>query len=1397
MKQKIAALFCQSLSAIPICLAGVCCWAGCCWDRLSAVIPGLILLGSISAQAAPSESCALAVGKAAGSSGGPVGASVNFFISITNVGPVAASGIVVQDALPAGLVVISNSPSSGTYNPVSNLWSIPLLIPGTSASLTLTTLIASAGTITNTALITSSNPGNTNFAGNLASASITGEPVTGLAVQVNQCDGEGRVVGPLAGASVAVLGSVSGTTSAQGQWSSTNVVAGTYTVTVTNSGFYPVSHTVTVAPSQMPLEAFTLAPQTGPGPPTAFDFTHPQGKYYVPGMPGTMTFSAIVAWNGTPGTANFNVAGTLVPATLTDLGNGTALATITVPDLSAIPAASELTLAAVNGESLGRSFNAGAFFEPLPGIVSSWYTWLGNFITWTNSSGGYGVPKIGYEFKTNYLIYSNSIPSQSLVLSSSLGTSLDVGFTPLDGTFQGTVGGNGIGNLTATLPGGSGVEVFVEGNVGLNGTLKVAFAGLNLPTITPGWGVSLNVKDGVKAPVVTFVPAVFPAAAPAVSFLQNTWGIKSVINSLKLGATLSEGGSLSGVYQNLTPGTCFLRTTSVSSSLNAGVELEASVELGPAKARVYGGGQGTLDINLCPELGFNSLTLEAYAGVSASAFVFSYDKRFSTQLIFGGNASPMIALEPNLAWEPVSAPAAQDLPWEPIGAALSPWGAPNQLARDNARPEDLGSSVTFSTESLLVSNVLDVASPSVYADSAETMVLFTTFDATKPWYASTDIGALRQTNGGTWTLTQVTDDNVADFNPKVAGVNSNLLLAAWERIDGDISGTTNPVQVVGDLEIVVAWFDRQTGAWSTPVQLTTNSVVDRDPLPVVFGSTQGIVWIENAAGDWIGDVANGDSLLFSQWTGNGWASPETLWTSGTNGILSFVFVADGAGEGHLVFEVDQDGEQDTVNDRELYTLATAGGVWQPAVQRTSDLLGNSVPVLVAPNGNPMCVWSQGGTLVYTPLSLWNPKTVFAQVTPANDTANLDGVTMPGGAAVAYAVQTLDGVDLYSSFYNAAQDTWTQPRQLTSDPDEESSVALAFDGTNVVTAYEKTQLIYTNLDLVVGNQTVTLTNAPQPGRTDLYVLTHLPGADAGVASNSLSLNPPNPAPGSAATISATIENFGDLPLQGIPVAFYDGNPQAGGALIGGLQTISSLGGGATQEVSVAWSVPGGNYSHQIFVVVDPAQILPDRDRSNNTNSLLSVLPDLVVDSTANTEADATSCTLIAQIVNQGVIATGPFLVSWRLGSPTGEEIANCTIGPLAAGQGVPATANWDTSGLQFASPYVAVYTIADSTNAVVEFDKSNNTYLQMVPVVASWVPQITSLSVTNGSSVQILFNAANSAPENFVIESSASLAPVSWQAESGAAITTVSPGVFQAVVTVEGNARFYRVQTTTP
>jgi len=245
------------------------------------------------------------------------------------------------------------------------------------------------------------------------------------------------------------------------------------------------------------------------------------------------------------------------------------------------------------------------------------------------------------------------------------------------------------------------------------------------------------------------------------------------------------------------------------------------------------------------------------------------------------------------------------------------------------------------------------------------------------------------------------------------------------------------------MEIVASWFDPATGLWSTPEQLTTNTVIDHRPLPIALGSTRGILWI---AGEGIGateDVSLPGRLMLATWSGSGWNEPQALW-SAQKAIVGFAFTADGLGEGHVVLAVDEDADPNTTADCELYQLSTANGVWQTATRLTSDSVEDAMPTLVAPNGVPMCVWSADGTLVYSQLPDWKPRPVYREYTLSNEAPSLDGVTMPGGAAIAYTVQGPNGVDIVAAFYDADLDCWSLPRQLTGDEHAETALSLACD-----------------------------------------------------------------------------------------------------------------------------------------------------------------------------------------------------------------------------------------------------------------------------------------------------------------------------------------------------------------
>ena len=53
-----------------------------------------------------------------------VGDQITFTVTLTNSGPDTATGVVVNDLLPAGLTFVSATPSRGTYDAATGTWTV-------------------------------------------------------------------------------------------------------------------------------------------------------------------------------------------------------------------------------------------------------------------------------------------------------------------------------------------------------------------------------------------------------------------------------------------------------------------------------------------------------------------------------------------------------------------------------------------------------------------------------------------------------------------------------------------------------------------------------------------------------------------------------------------------------------------------------------------------------------------------------------------------------------------------------------------------------------------------------------------------------------------------------------------------------------------------------------------------------------------------------------------------------------------------------------------------------------------------------------------------------------------------------------------------------------------------
>ena len=112
-----------------------------------------------------------------------LGDTITYTVTARNLGPNNAQNVFVDDAFPAGLSLISATPSQGTFDPAANRWSIGTLARGASATLTIVAKTLQTGLITNAVTVNSTtldpNPDNS------ASVDINVQPAANLVVSKN------------------------------------------------------------------------------------------------------------------------------------------------------------------------------------------------------------------------------------------------------------------------------------------------------------------------------------------------------------------------------------------------------------------------------------------------------------------------------------------------------------------------------------------------------------------------------------------------------------------------------------------------------------------------------------------------------------------------------------------------------------------------------------------------------------------------------------------------------------------------------------------------------------------------------------------------------------------------------------------------------------------------------------------------------------------------------------------------------------------------------------------------------------------------------------------------------------------------------------------------------------
>jgi hypothetical protein len=101
----------------------------------------------------------------------------------------------------------------------------------------------------------------------------------------------------------------------------------------------------------------------------------------------------------------------------------------------------------------------------------------------------------------------------------------------------------------------------------------------------------------------------------------------------------------------------------------------------------------------------------------------------------------------------------------------------------------------------------------------------------------------------------------------------------------------------------------------------------------------------------------------------------------------------------------------------------------------------------------------------------------------------------------------------------------------------------------------------------------------------------------VTASDIALSNWTPVNGNTVQVTGLVHNWGGTPAENVAVAFWRGDPAAGGTLIG-QQTLAALGAGTAQSVSADWDTRGLTGLQRIYVVADASGTVYESSEADN-------------------------------------------------------------------------------------------------------------------------------------------------------------------------------------------------------
>jgi len=558
---------------------------------------------------------------------------------------------------------------------------------------------------------------------------------------------------------------------------------------------------------------------------------------------------------------------------------------------------------------------------------------------------------------------------------------------------------------------------------------------------------------------------------------------------------------------------------------------------------------------------------------------------------------------------------------------------------------------------------------------------------------------LSRWTGQTWTpAVAMSTDGTADFWPRTQTFLDGSAMVIWEDFKTATSVGSTLTDNWHSLEISAAPYDASTGVVGAQVRLTDNAFIDRSPR-VAGPSRSNVVatWLSTTAQHQmatplavLGNASHPTTLRVARWDGSTWSASVPAATF-ERPVMSYDLAYDGTSV-RVVVSLDMDGDLATVTDRELFLVTGSGDAWQTPLRLTNDQVADDAPTIVQTSNEDALLWVRADDIVAAPGLAVDQRRVAAAPGYGGNVIDFQAAVAPDGrVGVFWIGSSATESDIFGVYYDPVFGVWGQTTKLSTGPGQRernlAGVFLSAQGFQIV--HNSTPASDVTFD-------------GSSGLTDFVVLEKTLGIDVAVQAAGVTLGEEQ-ADGSRSVV-IRVENRGELAVQGVVVAVYDGDPDGDGDPIGSMTLSDPLSASATADVSLTWVASPTRQGRALYVVVDPAKLLNDRQRANNKVSTGVAQPDLMVEARSIERLSSTSMQVTARVANVGVAVSPASEIRFRSGTASGAIIQALPVTELSPGAMTDVSFTWDITSTETLPGILvavvnegAIFTEANTTN----------------------------------------------------------------------------------------------------